>query len=785
MSQVLGNTTGSSSEHDGSTDMELSSGSEAPRSPTPKISKAEQHDPNDQSFSADDPLTTVSTHIKSESGRPSPSSEESREASEVRRESSTPSGMPEGYNEHGIPVFSDSDDGPIRTNGALLDRTPGYPGRGFVVPAGTSLQDRCAKHPNQLWDHNLDLFLGVWGPGQIYEGLPKRIQADLDRRGRDLASRSKFLAARMSKRIKELNKEGRLQEVIDNNRERENVPRMQAEDIEFLRRYLGRGRQQIVQRESENQDADDEELITPTTKRQRATLLQVAPLIVTDNATPEQSRPQSGSQRPVVASPRPQLEDDSLQHTGNLKAQSQLIAGYANMSTPLSRRFFALLAGDDNDQHAVPAAVIDTQVQSSTTEHTAVTPSQTSPRSERPPGNNAGTVRTTTASETTRGQESQQLESQPGRRPRLQISPRGGLNSQGNRNVRSSKSPSSLQLTLTDAREAQPARTSSRAPSLRTSGIENYTLPYTKLRQRRPFQSTGPSRLTIAPSQPALGLLSSLGTAFRPAGQPIPTVDSQPLLRNAVHHPLTADQHHPRVISRLRAQVEEQMNLILGYLHRLVLLELRDFNAIANFDFEDVQRDVLLNWIDMVNYFLAGRQLPPVYVTAIEGQRALSGDATRDATWFAEQMHTALFNRIVDQQARTGLAFQVQNQNDTHAITGNHNRAMGETLAQLLRIVQNWGERLQHQINDRESEIRTDARGWRDYDRAGQRLDLFLHQQRAVLAQVRAGETTDVTIESGLGIGGARPLQRRGDENGSAQGSSAPGGIRDTAVQLD
>ena len=287
-------------------------------------------------------------------------------------------------------------------------------------------------------------------------------------------------------------------------------------------------------------------------------------------------------------------------------------------------------------------------------------------------------------------------------------------------------------------------------------------------RHRRPFQRAGHR------------------AAFRPAGQPIPTVDTQPLLRSAVHHPSTTEEHRPREIRNLRAQVEEQMNLVVGYLHRVVLLELRDFNQIANFDSEEIQRDVMLNWIDMVNFFLAGRQLPALYVTRVQGQRALSGNAIRDATWFAEQMHTTLFSRVVTQEVRAGRAFPVADQNDTYAITSNHNRAMTETLARLLRTMRHWGDQLQTQITDRESEIRNDARGWREYDEAWRRLDEFLRQQRGVLAQVRAGTTTNVTIESGLGNEGARPLH--GDtvnDSGDTQGTSAPGGSRDTAVQLD
>ena len=286
MSQILDNQSSKSSEHDGSTDMELSSGSEVLVPPPPSQPNAEQdlpddqdspddqvpHNdqdsqdvrdsrdiPDDQEFpnaqesqddqdSQDIPDDQDSNANQSNSANPmqSPSrdvwqvlpSSESSQAEEARK-SSTPPGIPEGYNEHGIVTIL-RDNSPVRTSGPLLDRTPGYPPRGFLVPAGTSLRDRCANHPNQLWNHNLDPFLGVWGPGQIYEGLSERIQADLDRRGADLASRSQFLEGRMKKRVKELIKEGRLQEVIDDNRERENLPEMQADDIELLNGYLGR-----------------------------------------------------------------------------------------------------------------------------------------------------------------------------------------------------------------------------------------------------------------------------------------------------------------------------------------------------------------------------------------------------------------------------------------------------------------------------------------------------------------------------------------------------------------
>ena len=302
-------------------------------------------------------------------------------------------------------------------------------------------------------------------------------------------------------------------------------------------------------------------------------------------------------------------------------------------------------------------------------------------------------------------------------------------------------------------------------------------------RHRRPFQGAGSS---LASTQQTPQPPPSPPAVYQTDVAPMPIVDTQPLLHNAVHHPSTTEQHRPQEIRRLRAQAEEQMSLVLRYVHRVVLLELRDFNAIRNFDFESIQRDVVLNWIDMVNAFLAWRELPAHYVTPAEGQRALSGNATRDATWFAEQMHTNLFNNVVAEQVRTRVAFRVEDQSDIDGITSNHNRAMEETLARLLRTLRNWGDRLQVQITDRESEIRNDAGGWRDYERARQSLELVLQQQRMALAEVRAGNTTDLTIESGLRDEGARPLH--GDstnDNGNAPAASVPGGSRDTAFQLD
>ena len=305
MSQTQDDQRSNSSEHGGSTEMELSSGSEEPWPESPNAPDAEQEVPGDSPTSA----------IQSNSANPMQSesrdvwqmvpSSESSEAEEARK-SSTPPGIPEGYNEYGIVTIL-RDNSPVRTSGPLLDRTSGYPPRGFVVPAGTSLQDRCANHPNQLWNHNLDPFLGVWGPEQIYEGLPKRIQADLDRRGPDLASRSQFLDGRMKKRVKELNKENRLQDVVDENREREQLPEMQAEDDELLARYVGgRRRRRIVRRESENENVDDEDVPRPRT-RQR-TRSQIASDITNDNAAPGESRPQSESQRLFVTSSSPEPE---------------------------------------------------------------------------------------------------------------------------------------------------------------------------------------------------------------------------------------------------------------------------------------------------------------------------------------------------------------------------------------------------------------------------------------------------------------------------------------------
>ena len=469
MSQTQENRSSTSSEHDGSTDMELSSGSEALVPPPPSQPNAEQDLPGNQDSpddqvshneqdsqdvrdsqdipdaqesqndqdSQDIPDDQNSNANQSDSANPmqDPSrdvwqvlpSSESSEAEEARK-SSTPPGIPEGYNEHGIVTIL-RDNSPVRTSGPLLDRTPGYPPRGFIVPTGTSLQDRCANHPNQLWDHNLDPFLGVWGPGQIYEGLPKRIQADLDRRGADLASRSQFLDGRMKNRVKELNKEERLQDVVDENRERENLPELQTEDDELLARYVGgRRRRRIVQRDSENEDADDEDVPGPQT-RQR-TRSQVASNITNDNAAQGESRPQSGSQRLFVTSSSPEPEDNFLQDTLNLNAQSQLRGAQISMATPFSRNFFAQLAQDENNQHVVPEAVRNTLGQASTTGQTVIAPSQP-PRPERPSESNIGPIRTTTTSETRARQASQQALSQPRIRPRLEIPPSVGRSSQG------------------------------------------------------------------------------------------------------------------------------------------------------------------------------------------------------------------------------------------------------------------------------------------------------------------------------------------------------------------